>query len=257
MTAHLDPDTVPDDQVTPVIDDLAKAQRLVEGALTMMARRTTDSVGADPKAKQRAAELLSKTTGTTKAAAKRRLKTSEQLKKQATVADAVRGGELSAGQNDHGAEDSPTDDIDPGCGRVDSPSEGSGNTRRGRRGPLRRSGRQTTVIVNIDIAALRRGRLAEGERCRIEGIGEVSLAAVKALIPDAHLAYVFRDAVDIKSVVHLGRQVTAHQRTAPLAPAAMSAKSRTATRPTCWKSTTPATGRSAITPSSTNSAGSA
>lgn len=395
VTAHLDPDTVPDDQVKPVIDHLAKAQRLVEGALTMMARRTTDSVGADPKADQRAAELLSKTTGTTKAAAKRRLKTSRQLHKQTTVADAIRRGELSAGQTeaitdtceaapdaqgelvdaagtkslsdlrqdcrdrrqraddnrdatrrrhhhrrslrwwresdgewraslsapadigarfeaalraDHDAvfraahaagqreddacyrldaliglvergsatrpddarpddaqaddarpgesradealDDDPTpddptpagdgaadvkaadsratdaqaDDIDPGGDRADTTAEdapaapaGSGDSRPGRRPPLRRSGRQTTVIVNVDVAALRRGRLVTGERCRIEGVGEVSLAAVKALIPDAHLAYVFRDGVDIKSVVHLGRQATAHQRTALLA----------------------------------------
>ena len=46
-------------------------------------------------------------------------------------------------------------------------------------------------------------------------VSEADLAAVRALIPAAHIAYVIRDAVDVRSVVHLGRQVTAHQRTAP------------------------------------------
>lgn len=77
----------------------------------------------------------------------------------------------------------------------------------------RRSGRQTKVIVLVDAAALRRGSVAGGETCTIAGVGPVPLSAVKRLIPDAHLAYVLRDAHNT-SVVHLGRQATAHQRTA-------------------------------------------
>lgn len=343
VTDHLDPDAVPDGQVKGVIDHLATAQRLIEGALTMMARRTTDPVGTDPKADQRAAALLAKTTGTTTAVAKRRLKTSRRLNKQATVADAVRRGELSGGQTEVIAETCDTapaaqgelveaaaeqslsdlrqncrdrrqqadsnrdathrrhhhrrsmrswnetdgewraslsapadigarfeaalradhdaifkaahaagrreqdacyrldallalvergavtaghdaarnaDDGEAACFGPDDPGvavESIGAKPRVTRAPARRSARQTMVIVNVDLAALRRGRLATGERCRIEGVGEVSLAAVKALIPGAHLAYVVRDGVDIKSVVHLGRQATAHQRTALLA----------------------------------------
>lgn len=76
------------------------------------------------------------------------------------------------------------------------------------------TGRQTKVIIHVDGTALIRGRLEDGERCWIQGIGDVSLAAVKEQIASAHIAYVIRDAVDIRSVVHLGRQVTAHQRTA-------------------------------------------
>lgn len=93
-------------------------------------------------------------------------------------------------------------------GERDVASEQSGGS------PMRRAGRQQTVIANVDLAALRRGRVDAGETCRIEGVGEVSLAAVRALIPAAHVAYVIRDGNDIRSVVHLGRQATAHQRTA-------------------------------------------
>lgn len=77
----------------------------------------------------------------------------------------------------------------------------------------RRSGRQTKVIVLVDAEALRRGTVGDGETCSVAGVGPVPLSAVKRLIPDAHLAYVIRDGVDT-SVAHLGRQATAHQRTA-------------------------------------------
>lgn len=79
-----------------------------------------------------------------------------------------------------------------------------------------RSGRQAKVIAVVDATALKRGRLAGGESCRIHGVGEVALEAVTELLPDAHVAYVIRDAVAV-AVAHLGRQVTAHQRTALVA----------------------------------------
>lgn len=75
-------------------------------------------------------------------------------------------------------------------------------------------GRQTKVIIHVDGAALVRGRLHDGERCWIDGVGDVPLAVAKEQIASAHLAYVIRDAVDIRTVVHLGRQATAHQHTA-------------------------------------------
>ncbi len=89
---------------------------------------------------------------------------------------------------------------------VQSRQQPSGSSRR-------LSGRQTKVIVTIDAAALKRGEAQPGERCEIAGVGQVPVDAVRELIPDAHLAYVIRNAVDA-SVAHVGRQVTAHQRTA-------------------------------------------
>lgn len=78
---------------------------------------------------------------------------------------------------------------------------------------VRPSGRQTKVIVRVDAAALKRGAVVPGETCEIAGVGPVSLDAVAELIPSAHIAYVVRNGVDV-SVAHLGRQATAHQRTA-------------------------------------------
>lgn len=70
------------------------------------------------------------------------------------------------------------------------------------------------VIARIDVTALNRGRVEGDELCEIDGIGPVSVAAVRSLLSDAFLALVLTDGVDVRNVTHLGRQVTAHQRTA-------------------------------------------
>ena len=93
------------------------------------------------------------------------------------------------------------------------PPGGPGRATPAQTQPSRRSGRQTKVIVTVDAQALRRGSADPGETCHIAGVGRVGVAAVKRLIPDAHIAYVIRDAATT-SVAHLGRQATARQRTA-------------------------------------------
>lgn len=70
------------------------------------------------------------------------------------------------------------------------------------------------VIALIDLAALNRGRVEGDETCEIAGVGPVSVSAIRALLADAFLAIVIRDGVDILNVTHLGRRVTATQRTA-------------------------------------------
>ena len=70
------------------------------------------------------------------------------------------------------------------------------------------------VIALIDLAALNRGAVEGDETCEIAGVGPVSVSAVRALMHDAFLAVVIKDGIDIRNVTHLGRQVTAAQRTA-------------------------------------------
>ncbi|CAN5253186.1 hypothetical protein BH23ACT9_BH23ACT9_22560 [soil metagenome] len=96
---------------------------------------------------------------------------------------------------------------------LDADAEGAGGAAAAGRPGRRRSGRETKVIITVDAAALARGHVDGDETCDIAGIGRVSLSAVRALIPDAHIAYVITNGRDV-SVAHLGRQVTAHQRTA-------------------------------------------
>jgi hypothetical protein len=70
------------------------------------------------------------------------------------------------------------------------------------------------VIAVIDVEALNRGRVEGDETCEILGVGPVSVSAVRSLLCDAFLTVVFRKGVDVLNVTHLGRQVTAAQRTA-------------------------------------------
>jgi hypothetical protein len=53
-----------------------------------------------------------------------------------------------------------------------------------------------------------------GETCEIAGVGPVPVSTARAMMTDAYLSAVVTDGVDVYSVAHLGRSVTAHQRTA-------------------------------------------
>lgn len=70
------------------------------------------------------------------------------------------------------------------------------------------------VIAFIDVEALNRGAVHDGETCEIAGVGPVSVSAIRSMLSDSALAVVIRDGVDVLNVTHLGRRVTAHQRTA-------------------------------------------
>jgi hypothetical protein len=70
------------------------------------------------------------------------------------------------------------------------------------------------IIINVDAAALRRGRVTSGERCELAGVGPISVDAARRYLPDAALAVVISEGVDIRNVTHLGRKPTAQQRTA-------------------------------------------
>ena len=71
-----------------------------------------------------------------------------------------------------------------------------------------------TVIVRVDLAALRRGRALPGELSELDGHGPVPVEVVSGLLDDAFVACVFTEAGDIRAVAHLGRTVNAHLRTA-------------------------------------------
>jgi hypothetical protein len=73
---------------------------------------------------------------------------------------------------------------------------------------------ETKVLVHVDIDTLVRGSTLPGSVCRVEGVGPVDVEWVRAIYGEAFAAAVLEDAVGVRSVVHLGRQVTAHQRTA-------------------------------------------
>ena len=56
-----------------------------------------------------------------------------------------------------------------------------------------------TVIVRVDLEALRRGRARPGELCALDGHGPVPVGVAHHLLDDAFLALVFTEAGDIRS----------------------------------------------------------
>jgi len=90
-------------------------------------------------------------------------------------------------------------------------ADGSGSTAK-RTGQAVRP--EKKVIARIDVEALNRGRVEGDEICEIAGVGPVAVSAIRRLLSDAFLTLVFEKGEDIAHVTHLGRQVTARQRTA-------------------------------------------
>jgi len=74
--------------------------------------------------------------------------------------------------------------------------------------------RVVTVDVLVDHAAVLRGRVEPGETCEIAGVGPIAVATARALMADAFINVLDTDGVEVYRVAHLGRAVTAHQRTA-------------------------------------------
>ena len=76
------------------------------------------------------------------------------------------------------------------------------------------SGGSSVVNIRVDATALERGHVEGDETCEIPGIGPVPVATARAVLGDAIVKLLLTKGVDVLSVVHLGRTVTAHQRTA-------------------------------------------
>lgn len=72
----------------------------------------------------------------------------------------------------------------------------------------------TLVRVLVDQKALERDSVGKDEVCEIGGVGPIPVATAKALAKDAILAAVVTDGTDIHKVSHLGKSITAKQRTA-------------------------------------------
>ena len=72
------------------------------------------------------------------------------------------------------------------------------------------------IIVRVDLAALLRGFPTGDEVCDIPGYGPIPVAAVREMLATGSpvLAAVVTKGIDVATVAHLGRDPTAHQRTA-------------------------------------------
>jgi hypothetical protein len=71
-----------------------------------------------------------------------------------------------------------------------------------------------TVLVRVDLAALRRGEVHPGEICEAAGVGPLPVPMARDLVDDALLRLIFHEADDIRAVVHHTRTINATLRTA-------------------------------------------
>jgi hypothetical protein len=92
----------------------------------------------------------------------------------------------------------------------------------------RRSTRPRALVV-VDASALRRGSLAPGEHCEIEGIGSVSVEAATELLGEAMARFVITSGRDVASVTSSTRWVP------PPTAAALVVRDRCCVVPGCGK----------------------
>ena len=71
-------------------------------------------------------------------------------------------------------------------------------------------------IIRVDLAALLRGTVGEGEVCEIAGMGPIAVSAARGLLGDSILKLVLTRGVDVANVTHLGRGPSTAQQVALL-----------------------------------------
>jgi hypothetical protein len=75
-------------------------------------------------------------------------------------------------------------------------------------------GPRSMVQVRVDLAALRRGSVGDGETCEIPGVGPVPVRTARELIGDAWVDLVITDGVDVTTICRMGRSIPTALRTA-------------------------------------------
>ncbi|MGP0109079.1 MAG: HNH endonuclease signature motif containing protein [Acidimicrobiales bacterium] len=73
---------------------------------------------------------------------------------------------------------------------------------------------KATVHLRVDLDALRRGGVGDGERCEIPGVGPVPIEVARDLMGDAITDLVIANGVDVTTICHLGRSIPAPLKTA-------------------------------------------
>jgi hypothetical protein len=65
------------------------------------------------------------------------------------------------------------------------------------------------VVLHVDAPAIVSGKLVDGDRCEIAGVGPVPVAHARALLGDAILTILVEDGRDVRTFARPGRNVTA------------------------------------------------
>ena len=75
---------------------------------------------------------------------------------------------------------------------------------------------KATVLVTVDLDALRRGQVGEGERCEIPGVGPVPVGYARDLLGEALVELVIAKGTDVTTVYSAGRHIPKRVRSALL-----------------------------------------
>jgi hypothetical protein len=124
------------------------------------------------------------------------------------------GGAKTAGRTGPGSD--PGSSSGSGSGSDPGSSSGSGSgsdasseqSDPGRPGP-RLPDPKAVVHVRVDLDALRRGSLDQGEVCEIPGVGPIPVQSARDLLGDALCHLVITNGVDVTTVCRLGRSIPA------------------------------------------------
>lgn len=88
---------------------------------------------------------------------------------------------------------------------------GEPNRKTKQRDPIRH-----LTVLRLDLAALTRGRVENGETCEIAGLGPVSVATAREMLGASVVKLVLTKGVEVRNVTHLGRGPTVAQKIAML-----------------------------------------
>jgi hypothetical protein len=75
---------------------------------------------------------------------------------------------------------------------------------------------RTTMLLRVDLEALKRGTVEGDELCEIPGVGPVAVSAARELLGESLLKLIVTRGVDVVNVTHLGRGPTEAQKIALL-----------------------------------------
>lgn len=82
--------------------------------------------------------------------------------------------------------------------------------------PAARENLRHLGLIRVDLTALLKGGVGDGELCEIAGVGPISVQAARELLGESILKLVITRGVDVVSVTHLGRGPTVAQEIALL-----------------------------------------
>lgn len=143
--------------------------------------------------------------------------TREQHAFDALAEMATRSNRRRSGAGHHDGDDgSGTDGNAAAGGSSDAAGDADGVGSVTGASPVTRENLRHLGLIRVDLTALRKGGVGDGELCEIAGVGPISVSAAKELLGDSILKLVITRGADVVSVTHLGRGPTVAQQVALL-----------------------------------------